>query len=74
MVFGRAESIVLGTNLRWTSEGPSVELNFTYPLHKISFNTLEIYFQAQYFNGYAESLLNYTEHTSAVRFGLAIVR
>jgi len=74
LVFGRAESFVLGSHLRWAEEGGSTQLDLTYPLHVFPFKNLDLYFQAQYFNGYAESLLDYTERTEAFRFGFAIVR
>lgn len=71
---GRAESFVLGSHLRWAEQGASVQCDLTYPLHLFLFKNLDMYLQAQYFNGYAESLLNYTERTDAFRLGLAIVR
>jgi len=71
--FGKADSFVLGTLLGWASEGGSIEMDLTYPLHQFSSN-VQVYLQAQYANRLAESLLNYRERTEAFRFGFAIVR
>jgi outer membrane phospholipase A len=72
--FGKADSFVLGSNLRWASEGPSVQLDLTSPLNLFFFKNMDIYIHAQYVSALAESLLDYTERTHALRFGLAIVR
>ena len=72
--FGKADGFVLGSHLGWAKEGASVQLDLTYPLHRFLFNNLDVYLQAQYFNGYAESLLHYRERSDAFRLGLAIVR
>jgi outer membrane phospholipase A len=74
MKLGWAESLVLGSKLRWASEGPSVELDLTYPLHRFFLNSLNIYLQAQYVDALAESLLHYEKRTQAFRIGFAIVR
>ena len=71
---GKADSLLLGSNLRWARKGGSIQLDLTYPLHQILANTLEIYLQVQYVNALAESLLSYTERTKALRIGFAIVR
>ena len=71
---GRAESFVLGSNLRWAEEGPSIQLDFTYPLHRLVFKNLDLYFQVQYVNALAESLIDYEEREESLRFGFAIVR
>ena len=38
------------------------------------FKHLNLYFQVQYVNALAESLLNYRDRTEALRLGFAIVR
>lgn len=71
---GRADRLTMGTHLRAAKKGASVEVDLTYPLDKILSNKLNIYIQAQYVNALAESLMNYTKRTRAVRLGFAIVR
>jgi phospholipase A1 len=74
MAAGRAEGLVLKSRFRWAAEGPSVQLDLTYPLNRLLFDNIDFYFQIQYSNSLAENLINYTERTEALRFGLAIVR
>ena len=71
---GKANSIVFDAHFGYAEEGGSMELNLTYPLHKLLFNNLDFYIQVQYVNALAESLIDYQERTEAVRVGLAIVR
>lgn len=71
---GNADSFVLGSNFRWAKEGGSITLDLTYPLHRFFKGNLGLYFQVEYVNALAESLLNYKERTEAVRLGIAIVR
>ncbi|MFO7931923.1 MAG: phospholipase A [Desulfosalsimonas sp.] len=71
---GRAQGLVLTTNLRWAEKGGSLQADATYPLHRILPFNLDIYLQAQYVNALAESLLNYRERTRAFRLGISIVR
>jgi outer membrane phospholipase A len=71
---GQADGFVLGSHFRWAKEGGSMELDLTYPLSQFIFKHLNLYFQVQYVNALAESLLNYRDRTEAVRLGFAIVR
>jgi phospholipase A1/A2 len=71
---GRADGWVLGSTLRWASKGPSVTFDLTYPLHKILRDNLDFYFQIQYADVLAESLLDYQQRTKVLRLGIAIVR
>ena len=71
---GNADSFVLGSNFRWAKEGASITLDLTYPVHRFFKGNLGLYFQVEYVNALAESLLNYKERTEAVRLGFAIVR
>jgi outer membrane phospholipase A len=71
---GRAETVVLGTTFRWAREGASVQADLTYPIHRVLFGNLDLYLQLQYVNALAESLLNYSERTQALRLGVSIVR
>jgi phospholipase A1 len=71
---GQADGFVLGSHFRWAKEGGSMEFDLTYPLHRFIFKNLNLYFQAQYVNALAESLLNFRDRTEALRLGFAIVR
>jgi phospholipase A1/A2 len=71
---GQADGFVLGSNFRYAKEGGSVELDLTYPLSQFIFRNLNLYFQIQYVNALAESLLNFRDRTDALRIGFAIVR
>lgn len=70
---GKADSVVVESHFRPAREGNSVRLDITYPLNHL-FENLDLYFQVQYVNALAESLINYRERTRAVRLGFAIVR
>jgi outer membrane phospholipase A len=72
--FGKADSLVVGTNLRWGGKGPSVQMDLTYPLHLLFFKNMDLYFHVQYVNSLAESLIDYKERTVGLRLGFAIVR
>jgi phospholipase A1/A2 len=74
LTFGKADSLVVDTNIGWAAEGGSMQVDVTYPLHTLFFTHLDMYIQAQYVNQLAESLINYTERTEAFRLGIAIVR
>ena len=52
----------------------SLQLDATYPMFQLLAGNLALYFQVQYFYGYGETLLNYKERTSSIRFGFAIYR
>jgi outer membrane phospholipase A len=52
----------------------SVLLDLTYPLRDLLFNNVDVYVDAQYFNGYGESLLEYNTRQSEFRIGFALVR
>jgi len=71
---GKADGLLLGSHFRWAEKGPSVELDLTYPLGRYIFKDLNLYFQVQYVNALAESLLNFRDRTRALRLGVAIVR
>lgn len=70
---GKADSFVLVSHFRWAKKGASIELDLTYPLHRFIFKNLNLYFQAQYVNALAESLLNFRDRTEVFRLGFAIV-
>lgn len=68
------DGFAIGTQYKHGSEGWSVQTNFTYPLHRLFNENLELYFLVQRFDGYAESLINFREKTHSTRIGLALIR
>ena len=72
--FGKADSFVLNSYIGWAKEGGSLQLDLTYPLDRLFSSNFDLYFQAQYVNALAESLLDYRQRTRALRLGFAIVR
>lgn len=71
---GLAESLVVKSNLRWAKEGGSIQLDLTFPIHRIIRGISGAYLQVQYVNALAESLINYDKRTEALRIGLSIIR
>ena len=68
------EGIALNSHLWWAREGASVQLDLTYPMTQLLGKSLNFYLQAQYFSGYAETLIRYDERNDAFRLGFSIVR
>lgn len=52
----------------------SLQLDLTYPLRAGLHGNMDIYFLAQFFTGYGESLLHYNDADNSFRLGFAIVR
>lgn len=73
IIAGMAKSLVFESHFRHAAKGSSVWLDATYPLNNI-FENIDLYFQLQYVNALAESLINYKQRTRAFRIGFAIVR
>jgi len=72
--FGKADSIVVMSLLRWAKEGGSGHIDLTWPLGKAISDNFSAYMHVQYANVLAENLLNYRERTEAIRVGLSFVR
>lgn len=72
--FGKANSFMARTNLRFAKEGTSVQTDLTYPIHRLLGDNLDLYFQVQYSNALAESLINYRDRVEALRIGFSLVR
>ena len=68
------EGVSLNSHLWWAKEGPTVQLDLTYPMTALVGKGLNFYLHAQYFSGYAETLLHYTERKDVFRLGFSIVR
>ena len=62
------------TNYQQGTKGWSVRTEFNYPLHRLFTKNLELYFFAQRFDGYAESLIDFRDKKHATRFGFSLVR
>lgn len=71
---GKADGLVLGTDLGWAKEGGSIQVDLTYPLSQFLGGNFDIYLQMEYVNALAESLINYQSRTEAFRIGFAIIR
>jgi len=71
---GQEGGLVISSDFRWARKGGSIQLDATYPLSRFFFNTLDLYLNIQYFNGFAESLTAYDVHKEAFRIGLAVIR
>jgi len=71
---GKANGYVLAVNLRFAEKGTSFHTDLSYPISKLLKSNFDIFFQIQYSNSLAESLLEYQRRTEAIRMGLSIVR
>lgn len=72
--FGKATGLVSATRLRFAERGVSFQTDLTYPISELLGRNLDIYFQIEYVDALAESLLKYQQRNRALRFGFAIVR
>ncbi len=52
----------------------SVQFDLTYPVRDLLNHNLDVYVDAQYFNGYGETLLEYNRRSQAFRIGVALAR
>jgi phospholipase A1/A2 len=52
----------------------SVQFDLTYPIRDLLDKNLDVYIDAQYFNGYGETLLEYNRRTQEFRIGVALAR
>ena len=68
------EGLALNSQLWLARKGTTVQVDLTYPMAGLLGKNLNFYLQAQYFSGYAETLLNYNERHDALRIGFSIVR
>jgi outer membrane phospholipase A len=74
---GETDGLQLASTLRkgTRSDAYSVQLDASYPLKKPTFGNLGGYLHLQYFNGYGESLIDYSRHVRPqFRIGLMITR
>ena len=71
---GDTDGFMLNGRYRNGDKGGSVQVDLSYPLTRVLEGNVNLYFYAQYFSGYAETLLNYNERNDIFRLGFAIVR
>ncbi|MCG8568107.1 MAG: phospholipase A [Desulfobacterales bacterium] len=71
---GDPEGVILNTLFRPADKGNTLEMDLSFPLSMILGPSVNLYFHAQYFSGYAETLLNYKERNDIFRLGISIVR
>ena len=62
---GFLKSFVFDTHLRYGQQGGSAQFDLTHPMPAVLGDNIDLYFYAQYFTGYAESLLHYDRKESA---------
>ncbi|ABW68700.1 phospholipase A [Desulfosudis oleivorans] len=70
----KLESFALISTFRHGSAGPTVHVDFSYPLSRLFADNIDFYLYTQYFSGYAETLKNYRQKYEAIRIGIAITR
>jgi len=68
------EGVALKSHLWWAEKGSSLQLDLTYPMTRLLGKSLNFYLHAQYFGGYAETLLHYDQRQDVFRLGFSIVR
>lgn len=75
-VVGMRDGLQLATVGRVGDHGDrgSAQFDLTYPLTKIFNGNTDLCLDAQYFNGYGESLLSYNKRTQVFRVGFSLVR
>jgi len=71
---GNPKGFVLDTNTRWAEKGPSFQADLSYPLTFLFSNKLNLYLHFQYFNGYAERLIEYQKKEEILRIGFSLTR
>jgi outer membrane phospholipase A len=68
------EGVALRSHLWLADEGSSLQLDLTYPMTRLFGKSLNFYLHAQYYSGYAETLLHYDQRQDVFRLGFSIVR
>ncbi|WP_303720104.1 phospholipase A [Malonomonas rubra] len=72
--FGKASGLVSTTHLRFAGKGTSLQTDLTYPISKLLKSNFDMFFQLQYSNALAESLINYRDRSESLRIGFSFVR
>ena len=71
---GQAKGWVSTTYLHFAERGTSVETNLSYPISKLLRENFDLFFQLQYSNSLAESLVDFRDRVESVRIGFSIIR
>jgi len=71
---GKTDSVVMVTNLRVAEKGVSLQTDLSYPVARLLGQNFNTYFQIQYADVLAESLIDYSSRRRSLRVGLAVVR
>jgi len=68
--------LALETHFRHGKKGGTWQFDLSYPINRMPFlsGILDVYLHAQYFSGYAESLIQYDQRSDVFRLGFSIVR
>jgi outer membrane phospholipase A len=74
IAIGQAQSLIVDSHFSWAEQGGSVQIDLTYPMHRLVGKNLDFFLHIQYVSALAESLLNYDERTDALRIGFAFIR
>jgi phospholipase A1/A2 len=74
--FGRWDGVEVASTLRKGNRAGkgSWQMDFSTPIGELLFDNLDLFFQAQFFTGYSESLLRYDESDTRLRLGFSIYR
>lgn len=74
--FGRWDGMELATTLRKGKRAGkgSWQMDFSTPIGELLFDNLDLFFHAQFFTGYSESLLRYDQSDTRMRLGFSIYR
>ncbi len=73
---GDPVGLAFETHFRHGKKGGTWQFDLSYPMNRMPFLSgfLDVYLHAQYFSGYAESLIQYEERSDVFRLGFSIVR
>ena len=71
---GNPEGLLLSTVFTPADKGNTVQVDLSYPISELLGESFNLYLHAQYFTGYAETLINYKERNDVFRMGISIVR
>ena len=71
---GKSDGPIFSAQARPAKVGTSWQLDLTWPLGPFGHQGAQVYLQAQYFDGWAENLLDYRRHREILRFGVAFIR
>lgn len=76
LVVGKGDGLQIAATGRLGADGDrgSLQVDVSYPIRKVLFDSFDVYLHGQYFTGYGESLLRYDDSDSTFRLGISLVR